>query len=303
MKLLIRIIAIKIIFLFGTYANANDVDDWLAGLKTKYDGTELVFAMTSHPGTDGIQALVPEFTKKTGIKISFDLLGKKIGMTREFYRTGQLVPVTVLKVEKARVIQVIEEEKRGYKAVQLGYGKIKNSKLTKSMKGVFAKKNTEAKKKLKEFRVNDTSVYKEGNEFGLEIFKDIKFVDTRSKTIGKGFAGAMKRHNFGGLRASHGVSISHRAHGSTGHSQDPGKVFKGKKMAGHMGDKLRTMQNIEIIKTDLENELLYLKGSIPGSKNSEVMVKKSIKNISKMTIGEKQAAAEEAKKTPEKKKK
>ena len=137
----------------------------------------------------------------------------------------------------------------------------------------------------------------------LGIFKDIKFVDTRSKTIGKGFAGAMKRHNFGGLRASHGVSISHRAHGSTGHSQDPGKVFKGKKMAGHMGDKLRTMQNIEIIKTDLENELLYLKGSIPGSKNSEVMVKKSVKNINKMTIGEKQAAAEEAKKTPEKKKK
>ncbi len=189
------------------------------------------------------------------------LLGKKIGMTREFYKSGQLVPVTVLKVEKARVIQVIEEEKRGYKAVQLGYGKIKNSKLTKAMKGVFAKKNTEAKKKLKEFRVNDTSAYKEGNEFGLEIFKDIKFVDTRSKTIGKGFAGAMKRHNFGGLRASHGVSISHRAHGSTGHSQDPGKVFKGKKMAGHMGDKLRTMQNIEIIKTDLENDLLYLKAA------------------------------------------
>ena len=130
------------------------------------------------------------------------LLGKKIGMTREFYKSGQLVPVTVLKVEKARVIQVIEEEKRGYKAVQLGYGKIKNSKLTKAMKGVFAKKNTEAKKKLKEFRVNDTSAYKEGNEFGLEIFKDIKFVDTRSKTIGKGFAGAMKRHNFGGLRAA-----------------------------------------------------------------------------------------------------
>lgn len=231
------------------------------------------------------------------------LLGKKIGMTREFYKSGQLVPVTVLKVEKARVIQVIEEEKRGYKAVQLGYGKIKNSKLTKAMKGVFAKKNTEAKKKLKEFRVNDTSAYKEGNEFGLEIFKDIKFVDTRSKTIGKGFAGAMKRHNFGGLRASHGVSISHRAHGSTGHSQDPGKVFKGKKMAGHMGDKLRTMQNIEIIKTDLENELLYLKGSIPGSKNAEVMVKKSVKNINKMTISEKQAAAEDAKKTPDKKKK
>ena len=224
-------------------------------------------------------------------------------MTREFYKTGQSVPVTVIKMEKARVISVIEENKRGYKAVQLGFGKIKNSKLTKAMKGFYAKKNTEAKKKLKEFRIKDTEAFKEGNEFGLEIFKDIKFVDTRSKTIGKGFAGAMKRHNFGGLRASHGVSVSHRAHGSTGHSQDPGKVFKGKKMAGHMGDKLRTMQNIEIIKTDLENELLYLKGSIPGSKNSEVMVKRSVKNISKMTIGEKQAAVEEAKKTPEKKKK
>ena len=231
------------------------------------------------------------------------LLGKKIGMTREFYKTGLSVPVTVLKIEKARVIQVIEEDKRGYKAIQLGYGKIKNSKLTKSMKGYFAKKNTEAKRKLKEFRVDNTEKYKEGNEFGLEIFKDIKFVDTRSKTIGKGFAGSMKRHNFGGLRATHGVSISHRSHGSTGQRQDPGKVFKGKKMAGHMGDKLRTMQNIEIVKTDIENELLYLKGSIPGAKNTEVMVKKSVKNINKLTINEKIKAAEEAKKIPDKKKK
>ena len=231
------------------------------------------------------------------------LIGKKIGMTREFYKTGQLVPVTVLKVEKGRVIEVIEHGKRGYKAVQLGYGKIKSSKLTKAMKGVFAKKNTEAKKKLKEVRVKDTEIYKEGNEFGLEIFKDTKFVDTRSKTIGKGFAGAMKRWNFGGLRASHGVSVSHRSHGSTGNSQDPGKVFKGKKMAGHMGDRLRTMLNIEIIKTDLENDLLYLKGSIPGSKNTEVVVRQSVKNINKMTVSEKIAAAEEAKKTPDKKKK
>ena len=231
------------------------------------------------------------------------LIGKKIGMTREFYKTGQSVPVTVLKMEKARVIQVIDTDKRGYKAVQLGYGKIKNSKLTKSMKGYFAKKNTEPKKRLKEFRVENVENFKEGNEFGLEIFKDIKFVDTKSKTIGKGFAGAMKRHNFGGLRATHGVSISHRSHGSTGQRQDPGKVFKGKKMAGHMGDKLRTMQNIEIIKTDLENELLYLKGSIPGSKNSEVIVKGSVKNISKLTIDEKIKAAEQAKKTPDKKKK
>ncbi len=231
------------------------------------------------------------------------LIGKKIGMTREFYKTGQLVPVTVLKMEKARVIQVIDKEKRGYNAVQLGFGKIKNSKISRPLKGYYAKKNTEAKKKLKEFKVLDTSKYKEGNEFGLEIFNDVKFVDTKSKTIGKGFAGAMKRHNFGGLRASHGVSISHRSHGSTGQRQDPGKVFKGKKMAGHMGDKLRTMQNIEIIKTDLENELLYLKGSIPGSKNSEVLVKKSVKNIAKKTIDEKIKAAEQAKKTPDKKKK
>jgi len=231
------------------------------------------------------------------------LIGKKIGMTREFYKTGQSVPVTVVKMEKARVIQVIETEKRGYKAVQLGYGKIKNSKLSKAMKGFYTKKNTEAKKKLKEFRVENTENYKEGNEFGLEIFKEVKFVDTTSKTIGKGFAGAMKRHNFSGLRATHGVSVSHRSHGSTGQRQDPGKVFKGKKMAGHMGDKMRTMQNIEIIKSDLENDLLYLKGSIPGSKNTEVLIKKSVKDIKKLTINEKILASENSKKTSDKKKK
>ena len=231
------------------------------------------------------------------------LIGKKIGMTREFYKTGQSVLVTVIKMEKARVIDVIEKEKRGYKAVQLGFGKIKNSKLSKAMKGYFAKRNTEPRKKLKEFRVEDIENYKPGNEFGLEIFKDIKFVDIRSKTIGKGFAGAMKRHNFSGLRASHGVSVSHRAHGSTGQNQDPGKVFKGKKMAGHMGDKLRTIQNIEIIKSDIDNNLLYLKGSIPGSKNTEVLVKKSVKNISKLTMKEKIEVIEKLKKIPEKKKK
>jgi large subunit ribosomal protein L3 len=231
------------------------------------------------------------------------LLGKKIGMTREFYKSGQSVPVTVVKMEKARVIQVIDKEKRGYKAVQLGFGKIKNSKLTKSMKGFFTKKNTEPRKKLKEFRVKNTENYKEGNEFGIEIFKDIKFVDIQSKTIGKGFAGVMKRHNFSGLKATHGVSVSHRSHGSTGQRQDPGKVFKGKKMAGHMGDKLRTMQNIEIIKSDIENELLYLKGSIPGSKNTEVLVNKAIKNIKKLTIKEKIDLIEKAKKISEKKKK
>tara|TARA_B100001079_G_scaffold237361_1_gene220332 strand:+ start:72 stop:782 length:711 start_codon:yes stop_codon:yes gene_type:complete len=231
------------------------------------------------------------------------LIGKKIGMTREFYKTGQSVPVTVVKMEKARVIQVIEQEKRGYKAVQFGFGKIKNSKLSKAMKGFYTKKNTEPKKKLQEFRVEKTENYKEGNEFGLEIFKDIKFVDVKSKTIGKGFAGVMKRYNFSGLRATHGVSVSHRSHGSTGQRQDPGKVFKGKKMAGHMGNKLRTMQNIEIVKSDIENNLLYLKGSIPGSKNAEVLVKKAVKNIQKLTIKEKIEVAEKAKKIPDKKKK
>ncbi len=231
------------------------------------------------------------------------LIGKKIGMTREFYKTGQSVPVTVIKMEKGRVIDTINEEKRGYKAVQIGFGKIKSSKLSKAMKGYFTKKNTEPKKRLKEFRVGSLDTYKEGNEFGLEIFKDVKFVDIRSTTIGKGFAGAMKRHNFSGLRASHGVSISHRAHGSTGQNQDPGKVFKNKKMAGHMGNKLRTIQNIEIIKSDNENNLLYLKGSIPGSKNTEVIVKKSVKNIKKLTMLEKIAEIERIKKIPDKKKK
>ena len=231
------------------------------------------------------------------------LIGKKIGMTREFYKSGQSVPVTAVKIDKGRIIQLISKDQRGYNAIQVGFGKIKNSKLSKQMKGFFSKRNTEPKKILKEFRVSKLDNYKEGNELGLEIFKDAKFVDVRSKTIGKGFAGAMKRHNFGGLRASHGVSISHRAHGSTGQNQDPGKVFKGKKMAGHMGNKMRTKQNIEIIKTDLENDIMYLKGSIPGSRNTEVLVKQSVKNIRKLTMSEKIEKMEKLKKVPEKKKK
>ena len=211
-------------------------------------------------------------------------------MTREFMESGQSVPVTVIKVEKGRVLDVITKEKRGYNAVKVGFFKLKNSKLTKQMKGYFAKKNTEPKKILKEFRVEKNYQFKEGNELGLEIFKDKKFLDVRSKTIGKGFAGVMKRWNFGGLRASHGVSVSHRSHGSTGQRQDPGKVFKGKKMAGHMGDKLRTILNLEIIKSDLENNLLYLKGSIPGSKNSTVLLRESVKNVTRKTIKEKYEA-------------
>ena len=235
--------------------------------------------------------------------IEIGLIGKKIGMTREFFKTGQSVPVTVLKLEKARIIEVIDEAKRGYKAVQIGFGSIKTSKINKSMKGFFAKKNTEPKKRLKEFRVSNTENYKAGNEFGLEIFKDVKFVDIKSRTIGKGFAGVMKRHNFAGLRATHGVSVSHRSHGSTGQRQDPGKVFKGKKMAGHMGNKIRTLQNLEIIKSDIDNNLLFVKGSIPGSKNTEVLVKKAVKNTKKLTVKEKIEAMEKLKKVPEKKKK
>ena len=229
------------------------------------------------------------------------LIGKKLGMTREFLSSGQSIPVTVVKMEKGRVIQIISKDQRGYDAIQIGFGKIKQSKLSKSQKGYFTKKNTEPKKVLKEFRVKDIQNYKEGNELGLEIFKDIKFVDVKSRTIGKGFAGAMKRHNFSGLRATHGVSISHRSHGSTGQRQDPGKVFKGKKMAGHMGDKLRTIQNIEVIKSDIENDLLYLKGSIPGSKNAQVFVKKSVKNISRLTILEKHEKIKNQKAKKEKK--
>ena len=219
--------------------------------------------------------------------MTLGLIGKKIGMTREFFNSGISVPVTVLYVEKGRILDVITKEKRGYDAIQVGFGKIKTSKLTKQMKGVFAKKSTEPKKFLKEFRVDNISEFKEGNEIGLELFKDQKYVDITAKTIGKGFAGVMKRYNFSGLRASHGVSVSHRSGGSTGQNQDPGKVFKGKKMPGHMGNRIRTIQNIEIIKSDLENNLIFVKGSVPGSKNSFVLIHKNKKEVNKPTILEK----------------
>jgi large subunit ribosomal protein L3 len=219
--------------------------------------------------------------------MTIGLIGTKLGMTREFIKSGQSVPVTVIKVEKARVLDIITEEKNGYNALKVGFFDLKPSKITKQMKGYFAKKNTAPKKVLKEYRIDKVEDFKEGNEFGLEIFKDKKYLDVRSKTVGKGFAGPMKRWNFGGLRASHGVSVSHRSHGSTGQRQDPGKVFKGKKMAGHMGDKYRTMLNLEVIKSDLENNLIYLKGSIPGSKNATVLLRESIKDVRRKTINEK----------------
>ena len=234
--------------------------------------------------------------------MTIGLIGKKIGMTREFFDLGISIPVTVLSVERGRILDVITKEKRGYDAIKVGFGKIKNSKLTKQMKGVFAKKATEPKKILKEFRVNNVSEYKEGNEIGLELFKDQKYVDITAKTIGKGFAGVMKRHHFSGNKASHGVSVTHRSHGSTGQNQDPGKVFKGKKMAGHMGNKVRTIQNLEIIRSDLENNLIFVKGSVPGSKNSLVLIQKNVKKINRTTTLKKisKIKIEEFKKTEKK---
>ena len=234
-------------------------------------------------------------------KMRSGLIAKKLGMTRIFSENGEHVPVSVLLLDNVQVVSIKNYNNKTCLQIGAGNAKIKN--VSNAMKGYFKKSSVLPKIKLVEFNVTKDALLDVGATFKASHFVEGQKVDVVGRSQGKGFAGAMKRHNFSGLRASHGVSISHRSHGSTGQCQDPGKVFKGKKMAGHMGDKLRTMQNIEIIKTDLENELLYLKGSIPGSKNSEVMVKKSVKNISKMTIGEKQAAAEEAKKTPEKKKK
>ena len=214
------------------------------------------------------------------------LIGKKIGMTQKFFESGEAVPVTVLQVEPGKVVDVITKDKRGYSALLVGYGHVKSSKLTKAMKGFYAKKSLEAKKILKEYRIEDTEAFKPGADVTLEVLKDKKFVDIRSKTIGKGFAGVMKRYNFGGLRASHGVSVSHRSHGSTGQRQDPGKVFKGKKMAGHMGDKFRTTQGLEIVETDIANNLLYLRGSIPGSKNTYVEIMEAVKVKNKSTAVE-----------------
>ena len=214
------------------------------------------------------------------------LIGKKIGMTQRFFESGEAIPVTVLQVEPGKVVDVITKDKRGYSALLVGYGYVKSSKLTKAMKGFYAKKSLEAKKILKEYRIEDTEAFKPGADVTLEVLKDKKFVDIRSKTIGKGFAGVMKRYNFGGLRASHGVSVSHRSHGSTGQRQDPGKVFKGKKMAGHMGDKFRTTQGLEIVETDIANNLLYLRGSIPGSKNTYVEIMEAVKVKNKTTAVE-----------------
>ena len=227
------------------------------------------------------------------------LIAKKMGMTRVFAKNGTHVPVTVLHVDCAQVVAHKTIETDGYNAMQLGAGNAKVKRTTQPMRGHFAKANVEPKVKLAEFRINEDGFIDLGAEISAEHFVPGQIVDVTSTSKGKGFAGAMKRWNFSGLRATHGVSISHRSHGSTGQCQDPGRVFKGKKMAGHMGDKLRTMLNLEVVKSDLENDLLYLKGSIPGSKNSTVLLRESVKNVTRKTIKEKHEAmvkAAEAKK-------
>lgn len=205
------------------------------------------------------------------------LVAKKLGMTRVFAETGEHVPVTVLSVDDVQVVAQRTVEKDGYSAVQLGIGAAKPRNVTKAMRGHFAKAKVEPRKKLVEFRVDPENLVDVGAEISVEHFISGQFVDVTGTSIGKGFAGAMKRHNFGGLEATHGVSISHRSHGSTGQCQDPGKVFKGKKMAGHMGDQRTTIQNLKIVSTDVERGLILVSGCVPGSDNAWVLIKDSVK--------------------------
>ncbi|HXV25669.1 MAG TPA: 50S ribosomal protein L3 [Alphaproteobacteria bacterium] len=205
------------------------------------------------------------------------LIARKLGMTRVFDAEGSHVPVTVLLVDKCQVVAVRTTEKDGYAAVQLGAGAAKVKNMTKPMRGHFAKTKVEPKRRLAEFRVSDDALIDVGAELSAAHFVPGQFVDVTGTSIGKGFAGVMKRHNFGGLRASHGVSISHRSHGSTGHRQDPGRVFKGKKMAGHLGDERITTQNLKIVSTDAERGLILVQGSVPGAPGGYVLIKDSVK--------------------------
>ncbi len=205
------------------------------------------------------------------------LIAQKLGMTRIFTDEGNHVPVTVLKVDNCQVIAVRTQEKDGYTAVQLGVGAAKVKNVTKPQRGHFAKAKVEPKKKLVEFRVSDDAVLEVGSELSVEHFLTGQFVDVTGTSIGKGFAGAMKRHNFGGLRATHGVSVSHRSHGSTGQRQDPGKTFKNKKMAGHMGAVRVTTQSLKVVSTDADLGLLFIEGAVPGSEGGWVLIKDSVK--------------------------
>ena len=205
------------------------------------------------------------------------LIVQKVGMTRLFTEAGKHVPVTVLKLDKCQVVAQRTEEKDGYSAVQLGSGFAKVKRTSSAMRGHFAKAKVEPKRRVAEFRVSADNLIDVGAELAASHFIEGQKVDATGVSIGKGFAGAMKRHNFGGLRASHGVSISHRSHGSTGQCQDPGKVFKGKKMAGHMGDSRVTIQNLEVVKTDVTRGLLMVKGAVPGAKGGWILLRDAVK--------------------------
>src|SRR6185437_9892260 len=205
------------------------------------------------------------------------LIAQKIGMTRVFNDEGNHVPVTVLKVDNCQVVALRTQEKDGYTAVQLGVGAAKVKNVGKAMRGHFAKAKVEPKSRVVEFRVPQDALIDVGAELSAEHFVAGQFVDVVGTTIGKGFAGAMKRHHFGGLRATHGVSISHRSHGSTGQRQDPGKTFKNKKMAGHLGDVRVTTQNLRVVATDAERGLIMLRGAVPGSAGGYVLVSDAVK--------------------------
>jgi len=205
------------------------------------------------------------------------MIVQKLGMTRLFNEDGNHVPVTVLKLDKCQVVAQRTQEKHGYNAVQLGAGFAKPRRLSKPLRGQFAKTSIEPKRKLAEFRVTSENLIEPGAELAANHFLEGQKIDATGISIGKGFAGVMKRHNFGGLRASHGVSISHRSHGSTGQCQDPGKVFKGKKMAGHMGNAYVTMQNLTVVKTDVPRGLIMVKGAVPGAKGGWVLLRDASK--------------------------
>lgn len=204
-------------------------------------------------------------------------IAKKMGMTALFQDNGEKIPVTLLRLESCKILGTKTIDKHGYDAVVIGSGEVKDSKLTKPMRGLFERLKSAPVRQIKEFRVNGVADYKFGDIVDSSIFQIGQLVDIRGTTIGKGFAGAMKRHNFAGLEASHGVSISHRSHGSTGGCQDPGKVFKNKKMAGHMGSRSCSKQNLKVMSIDSENNIIIVKGSVPGSKNSVVYIMDAIK--------------------------
>ncbi len=205
------------------------------------------------------------------------VIAKKVGMTRLFMEDGKQIPVTVLQLDKLQVVAKRTPEKDGYAAVQLGAGTAKAKRTSQAMRGHFAAAKVEPKRKIAEFRVDPENLIEVGEEITANHYFEGQFVDVSGTSIGKGFAGAMKRHNFGGLRASHGVSISHRSHGSTGQCQDPGRVLKGKKMAGHMGAARVTTQNLQVVRTDSDRGLIMVKGAVPGSKGGWVTIKDAVK--------------------------